>query len=226
MKRNSVTRKRGTSSTRVNLRYIKERYARFLENIRSIHTPLTASVDESSIMLKMAPYGWAPRGQCAAIPQSSLRTVSYSLLLCVCPVGVLSWTLRIGTIDSIIFPDFLGKLPDGVTLLLDNARSHHATRCLMDKVLSTVAELAQSKSIRLEYTISPYERGWLDTKENTNKVHDCKQFEHPRSRALGLRKAVQIRDSLFLRPKPTKPTQPLLRKNLSQHEKGKPFLPA
>ena len=76
-------------------------------------------------------------------------------MLCVCPVGVLNWSLRSGTVDSKVFSDFLQKLPDGITLLLDNARVHHASRSLTNRGRPTVMELADSKTIVLKYA-PPY----------------------------------------------------------------------
>ena len=77
--------------------------------------------------------------------------MSYSLLLCNCPVGVLNWSLTSGTIDSVVFAEFLGKLPNGTTLLLDNARIHHATTSLESMGLPIIAELAIAKSITMKY---------------------------------------------------------------------------
>ena len=45
------------------------------------------------------------------------------------------------------FCDVLAKLPNGVTILLDNARIHHAGKCLTAQGPPAVAELAESKSI-------------------------------------------------------------------------------
>ena len=153
MKRHGITRKRGT---RLNVRYVVERGRQFLQDVRSIFTPLMASIDECSVMLNSAPtYGWAPRGQRAVIRQPGKMTVSYSLLLCISPVGVLNWSLRSGTIDSEIFSQFSAKLPNDITVLLDNSRIHHATKALTAKGLPTVAELARSKTMTLKYT-PPY----------------------------------------------------------------------
>ena len=143
-----LTRKRGT---RLKLRYNADKGLQFLEDIPSSFSPLLASIDEMSVMLNVAPsYGYAPRGQRAVLSQPSRRTVSYMLTLCVCPVGILNWTLRSGSIAS-IFCQALSKSPEGITRLLDNARIHHATKCLTRKGLPTVAELAESKSISLKY---------------------------------------------------------------------------
>ena len=149
--RNGFTRKKGT---KLNIKYQRDLGSRYLEELRARYTPMIASLDEASFMLNLAPtYGWAPKGQRAVISQPGKRTVS--LLLCICPVGVLNWRLRSGTFDSIIFLDFLRQLPNGITLMLDNARIHHATKCLQDKGLPAVEELARSKSIDLMFT-PPY----------------------------------------------------------------------
>ena len=101
----------------------------------------------SSLCLKTVTRRIYYPGDRAVIPQPGRRTVSYSLLLCICPVGVLNWSLRSGTVDS----EFLGKLPIGITLLLDNARIHHATTSLRSLGLPTIAELALAKSITLKH---------------------------------------------------------------------------
>lgn len=77
--------------------------------------------------------------------------MTYTLILCVCPIGVLNWSLRSGTVDSEVFSEFLGRLPDGITLMLDNARIHHASISLRNKGLSTIAEQADAKNITLKY---------------------------------------------------------------------------
>ena len=74
------------------------------------------------------------------------------LILCVTPVGVVYWSIRSGTFDSEAFCEVLKNLPNGLNLMLDNARIHHATKCLIAKGLPTVAEIAESKSINLRYT--------------------------------------------------------------------------
>lgn len=91
----------------------------------------------------------------ATVKQPSRRTVSYMLTLCICPIGVLYWNLRSGSANAETFSEFLRRLPDGLTLILDNARIHHATKCLSDKGLKTVAEIAEEKSIQLKF-IPPY----------------------------------------------------------------------
>ena len=60
--------------------------------------------------------------------------------------------IRSGTFDAEAFCEVLKKLPNGLNLMLDNARIHHARKCLIAKGLPTVAEIAEPKSINLRYT--------------------------------------------------------------------------
>ena len=153
MKRNSITRKRGT---RMNIKYDVQRGLDYLAEIKSVYSESFASLDEMSVMLNIAPtYGYAVRGQRAVIRQPGRRTVSYMLTLCVGPQGIISWELQKGAVTADTFCNVLRKLPDGITLLLDNARIHHASKCLISRGLPTVAELASGKSISLRY-IPPY----------------------------------------------------------------------
>ena len=98
LKRNDFTRKRGS---RVNNKYDVDKGKRFLEDFRRLDTPLIASLDEMSVMLNLAPtHGYALKGQRAVVRQPSKRTVSYMLTLVVCPIGILYWNLRSGTINA------------------------------------------------------------------------------------------------------------------------------
>ena len=71
--------------------------------------------------------------------------------LCISPIGVLYWNVRTGSITAETFVEILKKLPDGLTLILDNAPVHHATQCLWEKGLKSVAEVAKEKSISLKF---------------------------------------------------------------------------
>lgn len=76
--RNDITRKK---ATRVNYRFRPDLGKQFLDEIQSTYTLLTASIDEMSIMLNIAPsHGYATRGKCAVVPQPSRRPVSYVLI--------------------------------------------------------------------------------------------------------------------------------------------------
>lgn len=123
----------------------------FLDEMKSAGSPQLASTMEMSVVLTPL-YGYAPRGQRAIVRQPSKMTVSYMLVLCIIPVGILYWSLRSGTIDAEAFCGTLKNLPDGVTLMLDNAWTHRASKCLLTKDLPV---LAASKSISLRFT-PPY----------------------------------------------------------------------
>ena len=156
---NGFTRKKGT---RMNLKYKVEKDMRFLEDIRPLYDQnpiMFASLDEMSVMLNLAPTcGYARKGVRAIVSQPGKRTVSYMLTLCICPIGIVIWIWRNGSVNAETFSDFLRKLPNGLTVTLDDARIHlihHAKGCLSDKDLSTVAEIAEEKSISLKF-IPPY----------------------------------------------------------------------
>ena len=152
LSKNNITRKRGTQ---VNTKYIPERGLRFLEDLRPTYDSnpvMFASLDEMSVMLNLAPnYGYARKGRRAFIPQPSKRTVSYMVTLCISPVGVLYWNLRDGTINAETFIEVLKKLPDGLTLMLDNCSIYHANKCLWKTGFQSVAEVADEKSITLKF---------------------------------------------------------------------------
>ena len=190
LKRNDTTRKRGT---RQNIKYGREKGVRFLEDVKSSYTDSYASIDEMSVMLNLAPsYGYAKRGQRAVIRQPGKRTVSYMLTLCVSPKGVLHWDLRSGSITAEVFCDTLKRLPDGLTLMLDNARIHYASKCLIAKGLPTVKELAASKSISLKY-IPAYAPHLNPVEFNFNTVRNLLR----RKEAWTLRKLETALESLF-----------------------------
>ena len=152
LRRNDFSRKRGT---RVNIKLQQTAGMRFLEDIRPIYdaSPLTfASLDEMSVMLNLAPtHGYARRGVRAIIPQPSKRTVSWMLTLCISAAGFVFWDMRDSTINAEVFSEFLRRLPDGLTLILDNASVHHANKCLWAKGLQSVAEVAEGESIQLKF---------------------------------------------------------------------------
>ena len=54
--------------------------------------------------------------------------------------------MRDSTINAEVFSECLRRLPDGLTLILDNASVHHANKCLWAKGLQSVAEVAEGKA--------------------------------------------------------------------------------
>ena len=73
------------------------------------------------------------------------------LTLCISPQGVMHSDLCGGSIIARTFCEILSKLPNDMTLLLDNTRIHHASKCLTKLGLPTVAELARSKWFKLKF---------------------------------------------------------------------------
>ena len=113
--------------------------------------PITfASIDEMLVVLNSAPsYGYAPRGQRAVILQPSKSTVSRMLTSRISCSGVIYCDLREGAITAKEFSEILRKLPDGLTLMLDNSR--HTLPNLAKQGSPTIAELAESKMMSLKY---------------------------------------------------------------------------
>ena len=121
-RKHNITRKVGT---RVNHRYKVELGRQYLAELQESYTPMFGSIDEASVMLNLtATHGYAIKGKRAVIPQPSRRTVSYMLILCVTPVGVVYWSIRSGTFNAEAFCEVLKNLPNGLNLMLDNARIH------------------------------------------------------------------------------------------------------
>ena len=156
LKRAGITYKKAIKR---NSEYDIERDLRFLTKIKAIFSasPLTlASIDEASFHLNSAPrYAWARRGKRAVVTRPMIRGTRFSLLLCVCPTGVVDYTLVQVSVDSALFTLFLRTLRPGLTILLDNVSTHKATKSLSKKGLPSVLESAQSRSITLKYTVAP-----------------------------------------------------------------------
>lgn len=115
-----------------------------------------ASIDEAGFHLNCAPsYGWAKRGKRAVITRPMIRGQKFSLLLCVRPTGIIAGKLVEGAINGKIFRQFLQDLPQGLTLLIDNASIHKATDSLTVQGLPTVRQTAARRAIVLQY-VPPY----------------------------------------------------------------------
>ena len=153
LKRANYTHKKAVKR---NTEYDVEKGMHFLNELRSMFSAQLASIDEASFHLNSAPrYAWAPKGHRAIITRPMVRGQRFSLLLCVSPTGVLGYTLVPGSVNSVIFTQFVQTLPRGLTLLLDNVSTHKATKSLTKKGHPTVRESADSRDIALKYTV-PY----------------------------------------------------------------------
>ena len=156
LKRSQYTHKK---LVKRNTEYDVHRGMQYLLQLNSLHEDklvTLASIDEASFHLNSAPrYAWARRGKRAVIRRPMVRGTRFSLLLCICPSGVVDYTLVEGSVNSSIFTLFVGNLRRGLTLLLDNVSTHRATKSLWKKRLPSVRESAESRSITLKFT-PPY----------------------------------------------------------------------
>lgn len=80
-----------------------------------------------------------------------VRGKAHSLLLCISSGGVIFHQLYEGAVTAQRFTDFLCQLPKGCTLVLDNAKIHHATNVLKKQNLPTVCEVAAQQAITMRY---------------------------------------------------------------------------
>ena len=96
------------------------------------------SVDESSFYFDMAPsFGYCSRSKRLKIPARAGGRVRWSLIMAVTNQRVVGWKLVKGSIDSVIFADFMQNLEtdERDVVLLDNA-SIHGTGISIDAMLS------------------------------------------------------------------------------------------
>ena len=156
LKRADYTHKKAVKR---NTEYDVQRGMQFLQELRELSADrcvTLASIDEASFHLNSAPrYAWARRGSRAVIRRPMIRGTRFSLLLCVCPSGVVDYTLVQGSVNSALFTTFIGTLRRNLTLLLDNVSTHRATKSLWKKDMPSVRESAESRSITLKFT-PPY----------------------------------------------------------------------
>jgi transposase len=112
-------------------------------------------VDECGFNLGAVPfYARSHKSKRAVIKRPGKRGSNYTLTLCVKNVkekAVISYKLIKGGSKTKDFHKFLSKIKFTTHLLLDNARIHHATNSCRKLKLSTIAELARKKKIKLVY---------------------------------------------------------------------------
>ena len=92
-------------------------------------------LDESGFNLHVAPLRcWAPVGQTPVQPVPANREQNLSLLMCIAPDGIMAYEMKDGAYRGPDFIRFIGELAGrfecvqrgDVTLVMDNARIHHA----------------------------------------------------------------------------------------------------
>lgn len=171
-----------------NSEYDVERGRQFLVQLRELFADPSvtlASIDEASFHLNSAPrYAWAPRGKRAVIKRPMVRGTRFSkrLLLCVCPTGIVDYTVVQGSFNSALFTTFVGTLRRDLTLLLDNVSTHRATKSLWKRNMPSVQHSAESRSITLKFTppyaphLNPVEFCFNSIRANINQAQPCTEY--------------------------------------------------
>lgn len=120
------------------------------------------SLDETSFVTsKLGPrLGYAPKGDRVYFRRDCSKRKRYTLLACIDEITQrpVHHVIVEGSVNGVIFQGFISNLPDecrGSTLLLDNARIHHAGPSLVKQGLPSIAATAVRKGIGLQYT-PPY----------------------------------------------------------------------
>lgn len=127
----------------------------FLQEVSTNLDPQVMVLDEAAFFWNhVREHAWSKRGSRAVIPRPGIRGKAHSLLLCISVDGVIKWQLYEGAVDSVRFLEFVQTLPPG-TLILDNARIHHATHSLRRLGRPTIAEATDAIGLTLKY-LPPY----------------------------------------------------------------------
>ena len=151
----NLTYKKGSKYyTEANIEKQKE----FINNINPlINKERIIALDESCFFLNETRlYARSKKGTNAIIKKPGIRGKASSLLLSIESTGIVSWKLYKGSINAIIFREFLdNNIPNNSMLVLDNARIHHASDILKINKLTSIKELANIKNIKINY-LPPY----------------------------------------------------------------------
>ena len=145
----------GITRKRVTKRYDQQdegKVQAFLSSLPPQSTSEWLALDECGFVMNHVPsYGYSPRGKRAVVSRPGPRGKRFSLLLCISPCGVVRSSLVQGGFKSPEFRDFLQALPVCLTISMDNASIHHATKSLQRLDLPTILETAQSREQTLVY---------------------------------------------------------------------------
>ncbi len=134
----------------------ESRAQQFIQVIGVGFGPQVIALDEAAFFWNHARgYAWSPKGCRAVIKRPGIRGHAHSLLLAISTGGVVRWQLYEGAVNAVRFSEFLQDLPCYSQLVLDNAVIHRATNVLRRQGLPTVAEVAESRQIVLQY-LPPY----------------------------------------------------------------------
>ena len=134
----------------------EQRADQWLQDIAVGFGPHVLSLDEAAFFYNhIRGYAWSEKGTRAIVKRPGVRGKAHSLLLCISMTGVVKWQIYEGAVKAAGFIEFLGALPSGSKLVLDNCQIHKATNVLRKQNLPTVAEVAADRQIELKY-LPPY----------------------------------------------------------------------
>ena len=132
------------------------RAQQFLQDMADSVGPQVIALDEAAFFWNhVRAYAWNKKGTRAIVKRPGIRGKAHSLLLCIGTSGVVKWQLYEGAVNALRFSEFLGDLPNGGKLVLDNAVIHRATEVLRKQGLPTVPDVAETRDITLSYLL-PY----------------------------------------------------------------------
>ena len=130
----------------------QQKAAEFLHSIQNDFNPSFLALDEAAFLYNhVTGYAWSKKGVRAVVKRPGIRGKAHSLLLCISTAGVVFFRLYEGAVTAQRFIEFLHQLPQGSTLVLDNAKIHHATNVLKRQNLPTVREVAAQQTITMRY---------------------------------------------------------------------------
>lgn len=128
----------------------EQKAAEFLQGIQQDYTASFLALDEAAFFYNhVRGYAWSKKGHRAVVKAPGVRGKAHSLLMCISSAGVVFHRLYEGAAQR--FTEFLSQLPRGSTLVLDNAKSYHATNVLKRQKLPTVREVASEHGITMRY---------------------------------------------------------------------------
>lgn len=131
-----------------------DKQKQFLQNIKTMKNII--SLDEACFFLnETKKYARSLKGKKAVIKRKGNRGHASSLLLSINKNGIVKWSLYHKSISSVDFKKFLEELPINSTVVLDNARIHHASNKLEKEGFLSIKNTAINKNITLNY-LPPY----------------------------------------------------------------------
>ncbi len=121
--RHNITRKKAT-------KHFAEQDVHAVQQFLSSLPPEAGTwlaLDECSFVLNNAPsYAYSKKGSRAVVTRPGPRGQRFSLILCIAASGYVAYSWHCGSIKSAEFAEFMSRLPEDSTIVMDNASTHHA----------------------------------------------------------------------------------------------------